>query len=202
MVDEPRATRERRHPDVTEVELVGGDERGALHLVEHDPEWARRYARHETRVRTAIGGVARSVEHIGSTSVPGLAAKPIIDMLATVPDIAAEEDYLDPLVGAGYPLRVREPGHRMFRTPDRDVHLHVVEAGDPAAVDYLLLRDHLRGDAADRELYERTKRDLLNREWPTANHYADAKTEVIEAIKARARKRLGEDSGPSAVQRR
>ena len=71
-------------------------------------------------MRTAVGGTAVEVEHIGSTSVAGLAAKPIIDILVTVPDITAEEDYLEPLVAAGYVLRVREPGHRMVRTEQRD----------------------------------------------------------------------------------
>src|SRR4051794_26907026 len=94
-----------------------------------------------------------------STSVPGLAAKPIIDILVTVADITAEEDYLEPLVASGYVLRVREPGHRMLRTEQRDVHIHILELDDPAAGDYLLLRDHLRIDQADRQLYENTKRD-------------------------------------------
>ncbi|WP_236572008.1 GrpB family protein [Janibacter melonis] len=186
-MDESSAAITRRRPDVTDVELVGGTEKVRLHLVEHDPAWAQAYARHETRVRSALGGVARSVEHIGSTSVPGLAAKPIVDVLVTVPDITAEEDYLDALVAAGYQLRVREPGHRLVRTPERDVFIHVLEPDDPAADDYLLLRDHLRRDADDRALYERTKRELVSRDWPSMNHYADAKTEVIEAIKARAR---------------
>lgn len=119
--------------------------------------------------------------------MPGLAAKPIVDVLVTVPDITAEEDYLDALVAAGYQLRVREPGHRLVRTPERDVFIHVLEPHDPAADDYLLLRDHLRRDADDRALYESTKRELVSRDWPSMNHYADAKTEVIEAIKARAR---------------
>lgn len=77
----------------------------------YDPAWAEMYAQNEVHVRSAIGEVAEAVEHIGSTSVPGLAAKPIIDVLVTVPDITAEEDYLEPLVASGYLLRVREPGH-------------------------------------------------------------------------------------------
>lgn len=180
----------RRRDDVTDVELVGGVEKRELFLVGHDPAWSREYAAHEARVRSAVS-IAVEVEHIGSTSVPGLAAKPIIDILLTVPDITAEEDYLDPLIAAGYVLRVREPGHRMVRTEQRDVHLHVLQADDPAADDYLLLRDHLRVDRADRTLYEDTKRALIGRDWPDMNAYADAKTAVIEEIKARARARSG-----------
>ncbi len=181
------ADRGRRRADVVDAELVGGVEKRELVIDDYDPEWPARYAEQETRIREAVGGAATGVEHIGSTAVPGLAAKPIIDILVTVPDITAEEDYLDPLVGAGFELRVREPGHRLVRTPARDVHVHILETGDPAAHDYLLLRDHLRSDAADRELYESTKRALTARAWPDMNAYADAKTEVIEAIKRRAR---------------
>ena len=132
-----------------------------------------------------------SVEHIGSTSVPGLAAKPILDIVVTVADITAEEDYLDPLLRAGYELRVREPGHRLVRTPARDVHVHVYERDDPAVDAHLLLRDHLRSDADDRARYERTKRALLSRRWEDSNDYADAKTDVIVALLARARAARG-----------
>ncbi|GAA1639403.1 GrpB family protein [Georgenia ruanii] len=189
-MDEPRKIRMRRRDDVTATELVGGVEKRELFLAEYDPTWASQYAVHEARVRDAVGGAAVAVEHIGSTSVPGLAAKPIIDILVTVTDITAEEDYLEPLVASGYVLRVREPGHRMVRTEQRDVHIHILELDDPAAGDYLLLRDHLRTDRADRKLYESTKRDLTRRDWPDMNAYADAKTAVIEKIKGHARSRL------------
>jgi GrpB-like predicted nucleotidyltransferase (UPF0157 family) len=176
-----------RRPDVTEVERVGGPEKRRLHLVSHDDRWAALYVEHERRIRGALADVPIDIEHIGSTSVPGLAAKPIIDILVTVHDITAEEDYLDALVASGYGLRVREPGHRMMRTPARDVHVHLLEQADPAVDEYLLFRDHLRADADDRTLYEVTKRELLTRDWDDMNAYADAKTEVISAIKARAR---------------
>jgi GrpB-like predicted nucleotidyltransferase (UPF0157 family) len=172
---------------VTTVELVGGTEKRALTLADYDPEWLRTYGEHERRIRAALGPAAVRIEHIGSTSVPGLAAKPIIDVLVTVDDITAEEDYLDQLLDVGYELRVREPGHRMVRTPARDVHVHVMSAGGEAADDYLLFRDRLRSDPGDRELYERTKRSLITQEWSDMNAYADAKTGVISDIKERAR---------------
>ncbi|WP_017935698.1 GrpB family protein [Nocardioides sp. Iso805N] len=176
-----------RRPDVTTVELVGGIEKRDLILADHDPRWLEAYSEHEGRIRTALGVVAAQIEHIGSTSVPGLAAKPIIDILVTVADATAEEDYLDRLLDAGYELRVREPGHRLVRTPARDVHVHIVEVGDPAARDYLLFRDHLRADPEDRGLYERTKRDLVDQDWADMNAYAEAKTEVIAVIMKHAR---------------
>lgn len=173
---------------MTTVELVGGIEKRALALVDYDPRWSDAYLEHEQRIRVALGPAAVQIEHIGSTSVPELAAKPIIDVLVTVEDISAEEDYLDPLRRAGYNLRVREPGHRMVRTTDRDVHVHIMEAGNEAAEDYLLFRNHLRADADDRGLYERTKRALLEQDWADMNAYAEAKTAVITEIKQRARK--------------
>lgn len=180
-----------RRPDVAEVELVGGIENRQLGLKKYDDRWPGMYLDHQRRIRDALSATEVEIEHIGSTSVPGLGAKPIIDIVVTVHAITAEEDYLDVLVAAGYELRVREPGHRMVRTPIRDVHVHIIERGDPAADNYLLLRDHLRTNADDRALYERTKQVLLTQDWDDMNAYAEAKSEVISAIKARARGRRG-----------
>lgn len=176
-----------RRPDVTTVELVGGVEALTLQLHDADERWPAIYRDHRHCIRNALAAADIEIDHIGSTSVPGLAAKPIIDIVVTVDDITAEEDYLEPLLAAGYVLRVREPGHRLLRTPARDVHVHIFERNDPAVGEYLLLRDHLRSDADDRVLYETTKRALLTRQWDDMNDYADAKTDVILAIKERAR---------------
>jgi GrpB-like predicted nucleotidyltransferase (UPF0157 family) len=178
-----------RRPDVTTVELVGGSEALTLQLHAYDDTWAGKYRDHLQRIADALAAVDVTIEHIGSTAVPGLAAKPIIDIVVAVVDITAEEDYLDALLAAGYLLRVREPGHRLVRTQSRDVHVHILEQGDPAVDEYLLFRDHLRFDSDDRALYESTKRSLLSRQWDDMNDYADAKTDVIVAIKARARAR-------------
>jgi GrpB-like predicted nucleotidyltransferase (UPF0157 family) len=116
-----------------------------------------------------------------------LAAKLIVDILLVVEDSGNETSYVPALEEAGYALRVREPDfheHRMFRTAQKDVH--VSSAGSPEIERYLLLRDHLRQDAEDRELYARTKRELASRSWPSMDRYAEAKTEVVEGIIARA----------------
>lgn len=181
------ASRGPRRPDVTTVELVGGPEPLRVGLHEHDPRWAAAFEEHRGRILVALADRDVEVEHIGSTSVPGLAAKPIVDVVVVVEDITAEEDYLGALVAAGYELRVREPGHRMVRTAARDVHVHVLGRGDPAFGEYLLLRDHLRTDAVDRARYEDVKRDLMGRQWADTNAYADAKTDVVTEIKDRAR---------------
>ncbi|MBF4617677.1 GrpB family protein [Clavibacter sp. VKM Ac-2873] len=179
--------RDRRRPDVTTVEVVGGQPPLTVGLQEHDPGWAEAYLVHRRRILEAVGDAALAVEHIGSTSVPGLAAKPIVDVVLVVADITAEEDHVEPLVAAGYELRVREPGHRLVRTPARDVHVHVYEEGDPAVEAYLLLRDRLRAVPADRDLYARTKRELMTRRWESMDAYAEAKTAVIQGILSRAR---------------
>ncbi|HET7327369.1 MAG TPA: GrpB family protein [Nocardioidaceae bacterium] len=140
------------------------------------------------RVRRALGPRALSVEHIGSTSVPGLAAKPIVDMLLTVAAVTDEAAYVPALESTGLVLRVREPEHRMLRTPARDVHLHVYEPDRAEVHDYVDFRDWLRVDASDRELYAATKRRLAEQQWSDMNHYADAKTDVVLEILARAKR--------------
>jgi GrpB-like predicted nucleotidyltransferase (UPF0157 family) len=167
--------------------LVGGRERVPIVVVDPDPAWPARFAAVRDRILAALGDRALDVQHIGSTAVPGLAAKPIIDVLLTVPTVDDEAGYAGALEGAGFGLRVREPGHRMFRTPERDVHVHVYEPAAPEVAAYLALRDRLRRSAEDRALYAATKRELARRPWADMNDYADAKSDVIAEILARAR---------------
>lgn len=167
--------------------LIGGREPAVIVVVDYDAGWPSRFQHFAGRVRRALGARALSVEHIGSTSVPGLAAKPIIDMLLTVADVPDEAAYVPALEATGLGLRVREPEHRMLRTPVRDVHLHVYGPADPAVRDYLDLRDWLTVDGADRELYAMTKRRLAQQSWRDMNDYAEAKSEVIEDVLGRAR---------------
>lgn len=177
-----RAARPRKRDDVTGAELVGGVEHRKLELLPYDPFWIVRFESERNRIESALGEHVTAIHHVGSTSVPGLAAKDIIDILVTVPDITDEEHYVKQLVSAGYELRVREPGHRLLRTSARDVHIHVNEPGDQDAVDRLRFRDQLRRSDDDRELYESTKQLLLRRDWDDMNAYADAKTDVIREI--------------------
>ena len=174
-------------PDPLAAVLIGGREQVPIVVVDPDERWPERYQLVRRRVQAALGAAALRVEHIGSTSVPGLAAKPIIDVLVTVQDVEDEAAFVPPLERAGFVLRVREPGHRMVRTPARDVHVHLYEPDDDEVTAYLDLRDWLRVDADDRALYARTKRRLATRTWTDMNEYADAKTDVITAILGRAR---------------
>jgi len=170
--------------------LIGGAEKREIRIVDYDAGWPKKFETHAKRIAEALGGSALRIEHVGSTSVPGLAAKPIIDIIVVVADSADESVYLPRLEAAGYVLRVREPDwneHRMLRTPERDVHVHVYSAGCPEIRRNLAFRDRLRRDDDDRRRYERTKRELAACEWPDMNAYAYAKTEVIESILAAAR---------------
>jgi GrpB-like predicted nucleotidyltransferase (UPF0157 family) len=166
--------------------LVGGRERRPIVIVEHDPAWPARFDFERGRIRRALGARARRIEHIGSTAVPGLAAKPIVDVLATVADADQEGDYLPALQAAGYELRVRESGHRMLRTGEHDVHVHVWADSDREVERHLRFRDRLRDSRRDRDAYEGLKRRLAGREWNDMNEYAEAKTELIDEILARA----------------
>jgi GrpB-like predicted nucleotidyltransferase (UPF0157 family) len=158
-------------------------------LVDYDPGWPGLFEREAGRIRRILGGTVVRLEHTGSTSVPGLAAKPIIDITLIVPDSADERSYVPQLEAAGYVLRIREPAwheHRVLKGPDTDINLHVFSRGSIELERMVGFRDWLRSHPEDRDLYERTKRELAARTWRHIQHYADAKTEVVEMIIGRA----------------
>jgi GrpB-like predicted nucleotidyltransferase (UPF0157 family) len=171
---------------VGELELIGGPEKRAIVVEPYSSTWQAIFQEHRRRINDALGTVARRVDHIGSTAVTGLAGKPIIDIQVSVLDVEKEESYLAPLAAAGYRLRVREPGHRMFRTPELHVHIHVCDTGGGWERRHLLLRDWLRHSADDRNAYAKLKTDLQKQGWETMNHYAEAKTALISEMLVRA----------------
>lgn len=163
---------------------------GPVVLVDYDPEWPRLFEREAERVRAALGERVLMLEHAGSTSVPGLAAKPRIDMVLVVANTADEAAYVPDLETAGYVLRIREPEwyeHRLFKGPDTDINMHTFSRGCAEVDRMLLFRDWLRAHPEDRDLYERTKRELASRAWKYVQEYADAKTAVVADIVARAK---------------
>ena len=173
--------------DVTigEPQVIGG----TVELVEYDRSWPELFAREARRIEGALGRLALRIEHVGSTSIPGLAAKPIIDILLVVADSADENGYAGALSATGYVLRIREPDwyqHRMFKGEDPIVNLHVFSEDCPEIERMLLFRDWIRSNPADCALYERTKRELARREWKYIQNYADAKGAVVEEIVGRA----------------
>jgi GrpB-like predicted nucleotidyltransferase (UPF0157 family) len=162
-------------------------------LVDYDSAWPERYSGLEREIRELLGPAALQIEHVGSTSVPGLIAKPIVDIVLVVADSAREEAYVPALEAAGYTLKVREPEwfeHRMLLGREEDVNLHVFSAGCTEVARMVRFRDRLRSDPADRERYAAEKRELASRQWRDGQDYADAKTGVISEI-----------CGPSASER-
>ena len=160
-----------------------------IHLAEYDPEWPPLFEREAARIRSAVGERGLLIEHTGSTSVPGLAAKPIIDIVLVVADSADEDAYVPALEAAGYVLRIREPDwfeHRSFKGPDANVNLHTFSDGCEEVDRMLAFRDWLRIHDDDRDLYLSAKRELATREWKYVQNYADAKSAVVTEILERA----------------
>lgn len=156
-----------------------------IQLNPYDEKWPALFEREKERILKILKDKALMIEHIGSTSVPGLMAKSIIDILLVVEDAGKEEDYMDDLCRHGYILRVREPdfeNHHMFKGPDTDIHLHVFSKGSKEIEKYLLFRNYLRYHADVRKLYENTKKELAKKTWKYVQNYADAKSEVVQKI--------------------
>jgi GrpB-like predicted nucleotidyltransferase (UPF0157 family) len=175
-----------------EVMVEGVDRqtlRGKIEIADYDAAWPALYAREEARIRSVLGDRVVRIEHVGSTSVPGLPAKPIIDIVLEVPDAADEDGYLRDMEAAGYVLTIRETDwleHRLFKGPDTNVNLHVFGAGCAETDKMVLFRDRLRENEADLDLYAAAKRELAARDWKYVQQYADAKTEVVLEILSRA----------------
>ena len=191
MTDEPRVERTPTTDEEIRAHTIGDlPVHGAtIDLAEYDEGWAALFEREAVRIRGALGDRVRRLEHVGSTSVPGLAAKPIIDMVLAVPDSSDESTYVPDLEAAGYVLRIREPAwyeHRVFKGPDTNVNLHTFTEGCPEIDRMVRFRDWLRTHDGERDLYLDEKRRLAAREWRYIQHYADAKTTVVEGINARA----------------
>ncbi len=182
-----RTTTEEQLRAVTVGELVPLT--GPVRIVDYDQEWPQLFRREAERIQSTLDERIVLLEHVGSTSIPALAAKPIIDMLLVVADSADESAYVPALEAAGYVLRIREPDwyeHRLFKGPDTNINLHVFSPGCPEIDRMLLFRNWLRSNAADLRLYERTKQELVRRDWKYVQNYADAKTTVVEEILRRA----------------
>ncbi|MHB9289418.1 GrpB family protein [Latilactobacillus curvatus] len=158
-------------------------------LVEYDPNWPELFEQEAARIRSVLGNKALHIEHVGSTSVPGLCAKPIIDMLLVLKDSADELSYVPALEAAGYILRIRESDwfeHRLFKGPDTDINLHVFSSGTSEIDRMLRFRDWLRSNENDQEKYAQVKRSLAKNKWRHIQHYADAKTSIVQEIMERA----------------
>lgn len=135
-----------------------------IEVVAYDPAWPERYRAIAHQIREALGASVLHLEHIGSTAVPGLAAKPVIDIDLTVADPRVESAYVPALEALGFELYIREPSwhqHRCLRLHDPRVNLHVFGPDCPESIRHLMFRDWLRTHPEDRVLYERAKRAAL-----------------------------------------
>jgi GrpB-like predicted nucleotidyltransferase (UPF0157 family) len=158
-------------------------------LTDPDPTWPTLYEREAARIGSILGDLVLLLEHVGSTAVPGLAAKPIIDVVLVVVDSSDEVSYLPALEAEGYVLRIREPEwfeHRLLKGPDTEINLHVFSEGAAEVDRMIAFRDHLRKDIGDRDRYAEVKQELAQQDWKYVQNYADAKSAVIAEIMVRA----------------
>jgi GrpB-like predicted nucleotidyltransferase (UPF0157 family) len=172
--------------------VAGAAPATGIDVTDPDPSWPRQYDDIASRIRDALGWRALQLEHVGSTSVPGLAAKPIIDVDLTVADPSREQDYVPGLETIGFRLTVREPWwyvHRMLRADKPRCNLHVFGFDSPEPIRQRIFRDWLRGNPEDRDRYAAAKREAASRANAGGEHvmqYNARKQQVIREIYHRA----------------
>ncbi len=162
-------------------------------LAPYNPEWPDMFAAERDRLRAPLGPEIR-IEHIGSTAVPGLAAKPVIDIMAGLPDFSGADALVPGVVALGY-RHIREyeaamPFRRFFTRDQngaRAFHVHMVQAGGEFWERHLLFRDFLRSHPDTAREYAGMKAGFAEREWENGNAYAEAKTPFIREMERRAR---------------
>jgi GrpB-like predicted nucleotidyltransferase (UPF0157 family) len=163
-----------------------------IEIADPDPAWPRRYDDLASRIREVLGWRVLQLEHVGSTSVPGLAAKPIIDIDLTVADPDREQDYVPALETIGFRLTIREPwwyGHRALRSDEPACNLHVFGFDSPEPVRHRIFRDWLRGNPEERDRYAAAKRQAASQANAEGEHvmqYNARKQQVIREIYHRA----------------
>ena len=172
-------------------ELVPGSDRKLelIQLVPYDPEWPSRFNDWKQKLTGALGRTQRRIDHVGSTAVPGLPAKPVIDIQVSVDDMLDEAAYVPAIESLGVQLRSRDDDHRFFRPfadRSRDVHVHVCNAGSPWERRHLLFVAYLRSDAGARGAYLKAKESATARWADDRIAYTEAKDEVIREIATRA----------------
>ena len=166
-------------------------------VVPASPRWAEEAADWLRRIGEALAEPAVRLEHVGSTAVPGLPAKPVLDLLVAVPRLDDEASYRPALESLGLVLRAREPGHRFFRPPagePRTVHVHVCEAGSVWESDQLCFRDALRADTGTAQAYARLKQHLAATVGHDRAAYTSGKSEFIRSVLAECR--FGAEEAP------
>jgi GrpB-like predicted nucleotidyltransferase (UPF0157 family) len=172
--------------------VAGAGPMFGIDVTDPDPAWPRQYDSLASRVREALGWRVLQLEHVGSTAVPGLAAKPIIDIDLTVADPGRERRYVPALEMIGFRLMIREPwwhGHRMLQADEPPCNLHVFGFDSPELVKHRIFRDWLRGNLDERDRYAAAKRLAAQEANAAGEHvmqYNSRKQQVIRDIYRRA----------------
>ena len=156
-----------------------------IEVVEYDAAWPTAFAEWRDRLVTALGSAAVRIEHVGSTSVAGLPAKPVIDIQVSIADLDDEASYVPQIEALGVQLRSRDRWHRYFRPfpgRPRDVHVHVCASGSDWEREHLLFRDYLRASPEARSAYAQAKREAAAIWADDGIAYTDAKKEIIMTL--------------------
>lgn len=164
---------------------VGNPPPRTIVVVPYDETWPERYLEVEARVRSALGDRVLALQHIGSTSVPGLAAKPVVDVDLVVADSGDEASYVPDLEAAGFSLRIREPdweGHRLLTLEAPETNLHVFPPGTPEPQRHRMFRDWLGTHPDDLAAYAALKTELGRRSWRSGMDYNNHKGELVYDI--------------------
>lgn len=171
--------------------LPGSDRVGDPHEIsDYDPAWLDMFANWRSRLSAALEAASARIDHVGSTAVPGLAAKPVIDIMVSVPETGDEPSFLPACLSTGLILRMREEGHLLLWPPPsspREVHVHVCDSDGEWGRDELLFRDYLIADPAARDQYSALKRELIGRWRDDRQAYTEAKTAFVLDTLERAR---------------
>ena len=160
------------------LEVLGEASGLSVELSDHDPSWRWQFQELRGALAATLGNVAVRIDHVGSTSVPGLVAKPIIDVQISVRDVNDEAAYRGAIESLGFPLRARESGHRYFRRPKgalQIANIHVTELGSESEHEHLLFRDYLRTHPRRAAAYAELKRALQARYAADRISYGEAK---------------------------
>ena len=181
--------------------VTQGSERSGdpIRIAEYDSQWPLRFQQWQQRLAAELGETAVRIEHVGSTSVPDLPAKPIVDIQISVRDLEDESNYVPQLERSGNQLRSRDELHRYFRPfsgQPRDRHIHVCASGSTWEREHLLFRDYLRTHVAARDRYAAAKRQAAARWADDGWAYTDAKSLVILSILREAEEWAGQSASP------